>query len=303
MFKKFLLLIVCSCVSAPLWAFDILTSIKPIQMITLELTKGVVTPEALLPASASPHDYALRPSDVRKIKQADLVIWFGDGLEPFMASLIEGKPNVVTISQLKDLPLQKFTTDAHDEDGDEHEHEHEHHHHHGMINPHFWLGIDAVKGVAKAISHQLIELDAVHADAYSKNLTEFLTQLDATDHEIASQLSPIKDKPYYVFHDAYGYFESHFNLHHQGHFTVSPERKPGAKTIAHIRETLAHYSHVCVFAEPQFKPAIVKTVVSGTDANIGELDPLGTSIEVKAGSYFQFLHQLADHFTQCLMQE
>ncbi len=68
----------------PAHAVTVLTSIKPIQMITTELTDGVTTPDVLLQSNASPHDYALRPSDVKKVSSADLVIWFGHDLEPFL---------------------------------------------------------------------------------------------------------------------------------------------------------------------------------------------------------------------------
>nr|MBN8134100.1 zinc ABC transporter substrate-binding protein [Vibrio vulnificus] len=54
--------------------------------------------------------------------------------------------------------------------------------------------------------------------------------------------------------------------------------------------------------EPQFEPAIIETVVRGTPAKIGVLDPLGSSIELKAGSYFSFLNSLAESYYACLSQ-
>ncbi|MBU5222720.1 zinc ABC transporter substrate-binding protein, partial [Vibrio cholerae] len=57
-----------------------------------------------------------------------------------------------------------------------------------------------------------------------------------------------------------------------------------------------------IFSEPQFEPAIIETVVRGTSAKIGVLDPLGISIELQAGSYFAFLNSLAESYYACLSQ-
>ncbi|WP_186728005.1 metal ABC transporter solute-binding protein, Zn/Mn family, partial [Vibrio sp. T20] len=58
-------------------ASTILTSFKPIQMLVPELTQGVNQPDVLMNSNASPHDYALKPSDVKKVHSADMVVWFG----------------------------------------------------------------------------------------------------------------------------------------------------------------------------------------------------------------------------------
>lgn len=82
--KRAIILAVSAILTLPAHAVTVLTSIKPIQMITTELTEGVTAPDVLLQNNASPHDYALRPSDVQKVAAADLVIWYGHDLEPFL---------------------------------------------------------------------------------------------------------------------------------------------------------------------------------------------------------------------------
>lgn len=276
----------------PTWANTILTSIKPIQMITNELTLGVTTPDVLLGTNASPHDYALRPSDVKRIHQADLVIWFGSDLEPFLTKVLESQTNVLTLSAIPNLKLRAFSEEEHHEDDG--------HHHHGTHDPHFWLGVTQANTVADAIAQKLMVMDPTHSATYQANLARFQQQLTQTDEQINQQLTPIKQQPYYVFHDGYAYFEQHYGLNNQGHFTVSPDRKPGAKTLIHIRESLTAGKIQCVFAEPQFQPAVIQSVVRGTQAKIGELDPLATTIPLAKGSYFAFLKSLAQSYTNCL---
>ncbi|TXY21598.1 zinc ABC transporter substrate-binding protein ZnuA [Vibrio mimicus] len=293
MLPRFLLLSVVALFAKTASAIEVLTSIKPIQMITYELMLGTGTPDVLLPSGASPHDYALRPSDVKRIQQADLVIWFGQDLEPFMSKLLADRQSALTLSQIPNLTLHEYSEEGeHDHDG----------HHHGSHDPHFWLGIEQAGQVANAITARLIALDEANQQQYQDNLVRFLANLAEQDNVIGEKLKPVTTVPYYVFHDAYGYFEQHFSLNNLGHFTVNPERKPGAKTLITIKQTLNTQAVKCVFSEPQFEPAIIETVVRGTPAKVGVLDPLGGSIELKAGSYFSFLNTMAESYYSCLSQ-
>ena len=144
------------------------------------------------------------------------------------------------------------------------------------------------------------KIDSDNAEKYLTNLKEFEDKLHVTDQVIMQQLSPIQDAGYFVFHDAYGYFEERYDLNQLGRFTVSPERKPGAKTLNEIHQILKKGEGLCVFAEPQFTPQVLESVMRGSNARLGSLDPLGSDIEVKNGSYFTFLNGMAASFTQCL---
>ena len=273
-------------------ASTILTSFKPIQMIVTELTQGVSEPDVVMNSNASPHDYALKPSDVKKIQNADMLIWFGPDLEAFLTKVAKSNDNLVTISEIPNINLREFGEDPHDHHHDGHDH--------GSHDPHFWLGIDQVEVASSYISNKLVEVDPQNADVYKKNLEVFLTQLADKKRSIEAQLAPVKDKGYYVFHDAYSYYEDEFGLNKLGHFTVSPERKPGAKTLISIKKTLAKQDVQCVFSEPQFTPAVIESVVRGSSTQKGQLDPVGSDIEVGKGSYFEFLQQLTDSYTSCL---
>ncbi|KZX65018.1 zinc ABC transporter substrate-binding protein [Vibrio sp. HI00D65] len=274
-------------------ANTILTSFKPIQMIVTELTHGVSEPDVLMNSNASPHDYALKPSDVKKVHGADMVVWFGPDLEAFLTKVIESNDNVIEIGKIPGINLREFGHDEHDHDAHEG-------HHHGSHDPHFWLGIDQVAVAAKYISDKLIETDPDNAMAYQENLDSFLIALEEKKQSIREQLAPVKDKGYYVFHEAYGYYEEEFGLNNLGHFTVSPERKPGAKSLIAIKKTIVRENVQCVFSEPQFTPAVIESVTRGSNAKQGQLDPIGSTVEVKSGSYFDFLQQLTDSYTSCL---
>lgn len=87
MFKK--TLIGLAVLGAGVAQADVLTSIKPLGFIANAITDGVTETKVLLPVTASPHDYSLKPSDVSQLQSAQLVVWVGDGLESFLEKSIE----------------------------------------------------------------------------------------------------------------------------------------------------------------------------------------------------------------------
>ncbi|WP_323086954.1 metal ABC transporter solute-binding protein, Zn/Mn family, partial [Providencia alcalifaciens] len=106
-------------------------------------------------------------------------------------------------------------------------------------------------------------------------------------------------KGYFVFHEAYGYWERHYGMSSKGHFTVSPERRPGAKTLVEIRKALEEKQASCIYAEPQFSPAVIESVARNTGARVLLLDEVGEQVPLGPEGYPQFMDQLANSFAQC----
>jgi zinc transport system substrate-binding protein len=175
-----------------------------------------------------------------------------------------------------------------------------HHHHHGEFNMHLWLSPEIARKTAVAIHGKLLELMPQDKAKLDANLQQFEVALADTDKRVSAQLAPVKNKGYFVFHDAYTYFEKHYGLSPTGHFTVNPEIQPGAQRLHQIRTQLVEQKAVCVFAEPQFRPAVIDAVSRGTQVRKGTLDPLGTDISLAKDSYVKFLSQLSSQYESCL---
>ena len=284
----------------------VVASLKPLGFIASAIADGVTDTEVLLPDGASEHDYSLRPSDVKRLQGADLVVWIGPEMEAFMEKSAKNIPNEkqVTIAQLKDVkPLLMKGADDDDDDhghGDAHGEKSDEHHHHGDYNMHLWLSPEIARASAVAIHEKLVELMPQSRAKLDANLKDFEAQLASTETQVGNELAPLKGKGYFVFHDAYGYFEKQFGLTPLGHFTVNPEIQPGAQRLHEIRTQLVEQKATCVFAEPQFRPAVVESVARGTSVRMGTLDPLGTNIKLGKTSYSEFLNQLANQYASCL---
>lgn len=288
----------------------VVTSLKPLGFIASAIADGVTETQVLLPDGASEHDYSLRPSDAKRLQNADLVVWIGPEMEAFMNKSTQSIPEAkkVTIAQLDGVKplLMKGADDDDDDHVAEGEHDHAHaekgdaHHHHGDYNMHLWLSPEIARLSAVAIHDKLVELMPQSRARLDANLKDFEANLATTDKQVANELAPVKGKGYFVFHDAYGYYEKHYGLTPLGHFTVNPEIQPGAQRLHQIRTQLVEQKATCVFAEPQFRPAVVESVARGTTVRMGTLDPLGTNIQLSKESYPAFLTQLATQYASCL---
>ncbi len=287
----------------------VVASLKPLGFIASAIADGVTPTEVLLPDGASEHDYSLRPSDAKRLQNADLVVWVGPEMEAFMVKTASAFPDakkvtISTLSGVKPLLMKGADDDDHDSDHDHGNVEKgDEDHHHGEYNMHLWLSPEIARLSAVAIHDKLVELMPQSRAKLDANLKDFEAQLAATDKQVGNELAPLKGKGYFVFHDAYGYFEKHYGMTSLGHFTVNPEIQPGAQRLHEIRTQLVEQKATCVFAEPQFRPAVVEAVARGTAVRMGTLDPLGTNIQLGKASYSAFLTQLANQYSSCLKGE
>lgn len=111
---------------------------------------------------------------------------------------------------------------------------------------HLWLSPEIARLSAVAIHDKLLELMPQSRAKLDSNLQQFEAALAATDKQVSNELAPLKGKGYFVFHDAYGYFEKHYGLTSLGHFTVNPEIQPGAQRLHEIRTQLVEQKATCV---------------------------------------------------------
>ncbi|MEH6576250.1 MAG: zinc ABC transporter substrate-binding protein ZnuA [Amphritea sp.] len=272
----------------------VLASVKPIQLIAASLLGDIADVDVLVAANSSPHNYAMKPSDIRRLNSADLVIWAGEDLERFLKKPVNrlAKPALALLDEAEPHE-DTIDTDSHSDQ----EHADEHHH---AGDPHFWMSpeqtLEAAEKIAAQLSLRYPDRKAVLATA----LTAFSQRLAETDQQIDTLLAPIRTQGFYVFHDAYASFTAHYGLNQLGYFTVDPGRKPGARHLNNIRQALETSQARCVFVEPQYTAAVVNSIVGDLPVEIGTLDPLGSQISVNSDAYFHFLKGLAAQFKRCL---
>lgn len=301
----------------------VLTSIKPLQLIAAAVQDGAGTPDVLLPPGASPHHYALRPSDIRRVREAELVYWIGPDLEVFLPRVLEGReaPSLA-VQALPGLHLRRFGEEhRHGEEAHADEHaahaEHEEHDDHaapgdadehdqahrpGTLDAHLWLLPANARVIAARMAADLAQADPANAARYRANLAAFEQRLAALDGKLKARMAPLVAKPFFVFHEAFDYFEEAYGLQHAGVFAVSAEVQPGARHVAAMREQLKAAGPSCVFSEPPLRPRLAQTLSDGLPVRLAELDALGFDLKAEAGGYERLLENLGDGLAGCLEQ-
>ena len=187
-----------------------------------------------------------------------------------------------------------------DEDEDVHvHHEDEDEHGHGEFNMHVWLDPENAAVIVGAMADALARLDPERKDLYEENEASLRSRLATLDDELKEAFAPVRDRGFIVFHDAWQYLDIRYGLRAVGSVTVNPDQSPGAARLAEIREKITSAEATCVFAEPQFEPRLVRTLVEGTGAATGTLDPLGAALEDGPDLYFDLMRENARAFRAC----
>ena len=306
------------------------TDIAPVHSLVARVMDGVGTPDLIVQPGGSPHEYSLRPSEAEALQSADLVFWVSPDLTPWLGDAIETLATNASVTELLEadgtIELQiregavfeghkhgeeeheddKHEGDAHadaQDDHDEHATEdagHDGYDDHGTHDPHAWLSPQNAAIWLNVIAGQLSAADPENAGAYFANAAAGRAELDTLTTNIHVMLDPVRDGQFIVFHDAYQYFESAFDFAASGAISISDATDPSPARISEIRTRIAVEGIDCVLAEPQFNPGLVATVMDGTKAATGILDPLGSDLEQGPALYPQLLRNLASTLAECL---
>ena len=276
----------------------IVTTIKPIHSILLNIVDSDV--DLLLNTNASPHDFKLKPSDMKKLNNADIFVYIDESIETFierpLATLDEDikKIKILGNAGLKLLPIREGGVWEEEDHGDGH------HHDHGDYDGHIWLSNKNVIKITKFFVKELSKINPDKKNIYKANAKVFIHKLKEKGKKIKNELSSINDKPYIVFHDAYQYFENENSLNSVGSIALNPEISPTPKRITEIKAKIEKDNVVCLFREPQFPSRIVQTVITDTGAKEGELDPIGFDLTPGKNLYFELIDNLSMGLKNCL---
>ncbi len=334
---------------------NVAVDIAPVHSLVARVMEGVATPNLIIQAGASPHEYSLRPSEAAALQEADLVFWMGEDLTPWLEGAIEtlaGDAVVTELLEAEGTILFDFREGAlfgphmHEEEGElGHEHDHEEHAHedaheehahedeheehdesqehaghaheddhddhddhardehghaHGEHDSHAWLSPDNASTWLNLIAAQLSSANPGNAGTYFANAAAARAELEVLVSEVHGILEPVRESRFVVFHDAYQYFEVSFGLQASGAISLGDASDPSPSRIAEIQDLIRDEGIDCVLAEPQFNKGLVLTVMDGTDANTGTLDPLGSDLELGPALYPQLIRNLATTLAECL---
>ena len=277
---------------------NIVVTIKPLEGLVLAIAKNTVTVERLLPDYTSLHHYHFRPSDIRKVKAADIIFRIDENMERFLSPLLETleQSRVISLAddpKIKQLPMSSKV-------GEHHKKHHHKGHHHGNHDLHIWMSPYNGIIMAKRISLTLSKLNPEHAQTYQKNLSLFTEKINQFINDFQLKVKPFQKKSYLVFHDSWHYFAHTFQLNKLASISLHADIQPGVKTILQTRKQIKQLHTSCLFTEPFFRPKTLRTLIEGFSVKTVELDVLGSHLKTTPDLYLDLLDYTATQIEYCL---
>ena len=312
------ILLIFLCLGASTWVAaepqpefkpKILTTIKPLQMIIYELSLGVFLPDRLLPDGFTPHDYHLKPRDRQAVQEADLIVWLGPEMEPYLNALVEQythasgaaslSSNVVNVSAIPGIKKLPSRAISHHRGGHSAEHSTEHSAEdstadHGAEDGHIWLSAENVGVMAEDLGKKLIEMDSVHKDQYAENLVSFKAKIEALDFTSSKD-----SNAFLVYHDAFQYLEH--ALHRYAHEIIvsDAEDTPGIRHIIGVQKAIQKEGIECVVVGSFYNKSLLDKLFGYRVYRTAAIDALASDVVLGAGSYAHFLQQASQQLLSC----
>jgi len=344
MIKFFSILALFICTGVNVFATEttgVISTIQPINSLVSAIIGNTGKSITIIPSEQSPHDFKLKPSDVKVLQNGNIIFYVSNHLESSITKVLKNLPkNIKLINLMEESGVNHLAIrdndawerhdhhghddhDVHDKHGkkhddhddhdkhgkkhddhddhDKHEKKHDDHDDHEKEDDvHVWLSPDNAIKIVQKVNKVLSLYFPENSKIYNDNTTKFIDKIRNLKMELVKELSPIKNKPYIVFHDAYQYFEKTFELNAVGSVALEGDIASSPKQISIIKDKIVKSKASCVFQEPQFDSKLVKIVVEGTDAKIGTLDPLGVNISENKDFYLQLLTNMTKSLKECL---
>lgn len=207
--------------------------------------------QSLMGAGVDPHYYKATQGDLRKLTQADLIIYNGLFLEGKMENVLErlGKTKPVLAaaekiekSELRGNPIYQ-----------------------NEFDPHIWFDVLLWKEVILNISSTLKKMDTVNAGYYRSNTEKFLVKLDSLDKVVRERIGtiPSKQRVLITAHDAFGYFGDAYNIEVRGLQGVSTVSEPGLRDISDLVKFIGEREIKALFAETSVSKNAIQAVIEG----------------------------------------
>jgi len=281
---------------------EVVVSSKPAHALVAGVMRGIATPAVLVDGTASPHTYAMKPSDAQAVNAATVFFRISESLEPFTGKLVKSLPKSVRVVSLAEAPGLRLlarrsggTFESHAGKGHDQGHGAK-----GDRDPHVWLDPGNAKAMVAEIVRVLTAVAPADADKLKANGGDVSASIDALDARLAEDLKPLAGRPFIVLHDAIQYLEQRYRLAAAGSITVSPDVQPSAKRLAELRRKVRSLGAVCVFSEPHVDQRVVNAVIEATPARTGVLDPEGTALRPGPEAYEALMTGLARGLAGCL---
>jgi len=279
--------------SPSLWAnINIITTTSDLAAIAKTIGGDKVSVTSLTKGTRDPHYAQAKPSMIRKLFRADLLVLVGAEMEVgWLPALIrssrnkrvlpnnEGYLDISKVIDLKGKPGQRVTRDMGDV--------------HGAGNPHYWL--DPSNGIlmAKAIADRFGMLDPANKAVYSDNFAEFKLQLEQKIVRWKSELQRFSGEKILAYHTSLLYLSTAFNLDVRGYIEPQPGLSPSASHLNRLLKKIESENIRYILMEPYYETRSAKLLQRKTNINL-VIIPQSVGSQPQIKSYFDLFDSIVN---------
>jgi ABC-type Zn uptake system ZnuABC Zn-binding protein ZnuA len=241
----------------------------------------------ILAPNADPHEHEVRPSDVRALADAKVVVRSGGDLDAWLQEAIDAAGSDARVVTLIDHvePLRR---------GDE-------------VDPHWWQDPRAGRRAVDVVRDALVTADPPHAAGYRAAAAAFGTRVERLDAAIARCMDalPAARRRLVTTHDALGYYARRYGIEVVGTVipSLSTHGQPSAGQTAQLVRDIRGAGVRTLFAESSVNPKVERAIASEAGARVGHplwadtLGPPGSDGATYLASLAANTRALVDGFT------
>jgi zinc transport system substrate-binding protein len=264
----------------------VITSFYPLYEFVRNVGGERTEVTTFIPIGVEPHDWEPTPSDIQRLRTADVFVYNGANFEPFLNQGIfeTDLTGIISIETANGIELIKA------EEEDEHN---EREGHDQVFDPHIWLDPILAKHQVNMIKNALIEADPAGKQYYEDNALTYAAKLDALDARVRSELSDCEKDTFVSFHHAFGYFAKRYDLNAVALTGVTPEAEASPAELKELVEFARTNNIKVIYSEELIDPRLADVLASEVGAQVMILSPIeGLSDEVAGGmTYLEKMEQ------------
>ncbi len=274
-------------------ATNVVVSIRPIHSIVSALMEGVSEPLLLLDSNDSAHTFHLKPSQLKLLSNADLLITIGDSFESGLSKVIRNidQNYRLNLSEIKELQIYDFR--------DHNEIEHDEHDEHDK-DLHLWLDVGNVQIIAEKIKQKLIEINPSNKEKYNTNYLELKSKLNQLEEKIQFQLEPIKSTPFAIYADILQYFEKNFDLNKPVIIAPYHGARLSINRVIKAKNKMKNQKTRCLIYGSENTSKQINVLAEGLDIKAHSVDILGVKLEPGSEQYFDLMKEISNQLASCL---
>lgn len=214
----------------------------------------------MVPSGASPHTYEPTPSQMTALSDALMYAQVGSGVEfelTWLDNLVAQNEDMLVVDCSTGITLQTTVS----EDDEE-----------SAMDPHIWMSPQNAQIMVRNIADGLIEVDPDNRDYYEQNRDDYIEELAQLDSEISDGLAVVQNRVFMVFHPAFGYFASCYDL---TMLAIEDEGKePTPAGMAYLIEAAEENNIKVVFASPQYSQQSADSIAEEIGGAVVLINPL-----------------------------